>query len=75
MLHKGCLRLSFNTWMARSGVPLALRQRLMRHSSPALTAITYDDAGVEDLRAAVSAIGPHMVPRTPSAAGGKDETS
>jgi integrase len=62
MLHKGCLRLSFNTWMARSGVPLAIRQRLMRHSSPALTAITYDDAGVEDLRAAASALGPHMVP-------------
>ncbi len=43
------LRVGFATALARAGVPLALAQRLMRHSDPRLTSATYTrwDAGTE----------------------------
>jgi integrase len=44
------LRATAATMMARSGVPLQLARRLMRHSSPAMTARHYEKLVAEDLR-------------------------
>jgi len=45
------LRGQFSTAMIRAGVPLAAAQKLMRHSTPDLTANAYTHLEVEDLRA------------------------
>jgi len=47
------LRVTFATNLARSGVPLALAQRLMRHSTPALTSNIYTRLRLDDEEAAV----------------------
>lgn len=50
------LRVTFATLLARSGVSLAQAQRLMRHSTPALTANVYTKLRIEDGHAAVARI-------------------
>jgi integrase len=55
------LRVTFCTLLARADVPLQLAQRLMRHSTPVLTANVYTKLVLHDARAAVSRIKP--VPR------------
>jgi integrase len=50
------LRLTFGTLLAKSGVPLTVAQRLMRHSDPKLTSNIYTDVRVLDLRGAVESI-------------------
>jgi integrase len=50
------LRTTFGTALARAGVALQVAQRLMRHSSPALTSNIYTVLGREDERAAVAAL-------------------
>jgi len=47
------LRKTFGTMLARAGVPLTTTQRLMRHSSPLLTAKLYIDVNEIDLSDAV----------------------
>ncbi len=42
-------RTYFGSTLAKSNVPLALAQKLMRHSTPVLTSNTYTQAGVSDL--------------------------
>jgi integrase len=48
------LRATFATSLARTGAPLALAQRLMRHSTPALTANVYTRFAPHDDHAAVA---------------------
>ncbi len=50
------LRVTFCTSLARAGVPLQVAQRLMRHSSPELTANIYTKLELHDLRAAVARV-------------------
>ena len=50
------LRTTFGTALARAGVALQVAQRLMRHSSPALTSNIYTVLGREDERAAVASL-------------------
>lgn len=50
------LRVTYATLLARAGVPLAQAQRLMRHSTPVLTANVYTKLGLEDGRSAVASI-------------------
>lgn len=63
------LRVSYVTNLARAGVPLAVAQRLARHSSPVLTANIYTDVVEQELDAATRAIpdpvvcNPHGRPR------------
>ena len=52
------IRVTANTRMARRGVSIDKRQRILGHGDPRLTACTYLDLGVEDLRDAVEAVGP-----------------
>jgi len=47
------LRKTFGTMLARKGVPLTTTQRLMRHSSPVLTAKLYIDVDSVDLMQAL----------------------
>lgn len=47
------LRTTFGTNLARSGVALSLAQRLMRHSTPVLTANVYTVLTPEDYRGAI----------------------
>jgi integrase len=56
------LRLSFGTFLAFSGVPLTVTQRLMRHSDPKLASNIYTDIQLLDLQDAVSAM-PSVVPK------------
>ena len=49
------LRTTFGTMLARSGVPLQTAQKLMRHSTPVLTANIYTDLRLFDLQGAVEA--------------------
>jgi integrase len=44
------LRVSFGTYLALSGVPLTVTQRLMRHSDPKLTSNLYTDIRLLDLQ-------------------------
>lgn len=44
-----CLRRTYGTLMARAGVPLTTVQRLMRHSTPELTAKLYIDVEPIDI--------------------------
>ncbi len=48
------LRVTFATLLARAGVPLAMAQRLMRHSTPTLTANVYTKIELHDAAAAVA---------------------
>lgn len=50
------LRGTYCTQMVRSGVPLVVAQKLMRHSDPRLTACTYTDLGMADLSSAVESM-------------------
>ena len=50
------LRTTAGSRMARNGVPLASTQRILGHSTPALTARHYVDLSVEDLRGAVEGL-------------------
>lgn len=52
------LRVTFATNLARSGAPLALAQRLMRHSDPALTSNIYTQLGFTDEQSAVDRASP-----------------
>jgi integrase len=56
------LRVSFGTSLARAGVRLQEAQRLMRHSTPVLTANAYTKLELHDLRGAVE----RLDRRTPS---------
>jgi integrase len=47
------LRTTFGTQLARKGVPLVMGMRLMRHSDPKLTAVTYAVASLADLAAEI----------------------
>lgn len=51
------LRRTFGTRLARAGVPLTTTQRLMRHSTPELTAKLYIDVEEIDLRDAIDRLG------------------
>lgn len=61
-IDRKCLRMSFCTWLKEAGVDLRDAQRLMRHSDPKLTAVTYTDIRISNLRAAVERI--QQTPRT-----------
>jgi integrase len=50
------LRVTFGTSLARAGVPLALAQKLLRHSTPMLTANIYTRLELHDEAAAVAKI-------------------
>lgn len=47
------LRRTFGTMLARAGVPLTTTQKLMRHSTPELTARLYIDVEPIEMAAAV----------------------
>jgi integrase len=47
------LRVTYGTALARAGVRLQVAQRLMRHSTPVLTANVYTRLELHDLRGAV----------------------
>ena len=51
------LRTSFGTRLALANVPLALAQKLMRHSTPVLTAAVYTVAQLSDLSREVEKLG------------------
>ncbi len=51
------LRVTFGTSLARAGVRLQMAQRLMRHSTPVLTANVYTKLELHDLRGAVARLG------------------
>jgi len=50
------LRVTYGTLLARAGVSLAQAQKLMRHSTPALTANVYTKLEMDDAREAVGRI-------------------
>lgn len=50
------LRHTAATRLARNGVPLATTQRIMRHSTPTLTAAVYTHLGILDTAAAVESL-------------------
>jgi len=50
------LRKTFGTMLARAGVPLTTTQRLMRHSTPILTAKLYIDVDPVDMMQALEAL-------------------
>ncbi len=57
------LRVSYGTSLARAGVRLQMAQRLMRHSTPVLTANVYTRLELHDLRGAVACLsGSHERP-------------
>lgn len=56
VLDVHALRVTFGTMLARAGVGLATAQRLMRHSTPALTANVYTILELTDTGAAVNAL-------------------
>lgn len=58
------LRVTFGTNLARAGVPLALAQRLLRHSDPALTSTIYTRLRVDDEQAAVDRAVPDYINST-----------
>ncbi len=60
------LRVTFGTSLARAGVPLAVTQRLMRHSTPLLTTKHYTRLEIFDLAAAAekaAQLSPVLTPR------------
>jgi integrase len=44
------------TWLAQAGVPLAVAQKFMRHSTPVITANIYTKLGLKDLASAIEAV-------------------
>ncbi len=64
------LRVTYATLLARAGVALAQAQRLMRHSTPALTSNTYTRVDLADTRGAVARLEAHPPGRTGRRAGG-----
>ncbi len=50
-----CLRHTCNSWLARRGVPVEIRQRILGHSDAKLTSEVYTHLDVEDLRRAIEA--------------------
>ena len=50
------LRKTFGTMLAKAGVPLTTTQRLMRHSTPVLTAKLYIDVDPVDMMQALEAL-------------------
>jgi integrase len=58
VLDLHALRTTLATHLATSGVPLALAQRIMRHSDPKLTSTTYTRPASTDLRAAIESAAP-----------------
>lgn len=52
------LRVSYCTWLAQLGVPLQVAQRLMRHSSPVLTANVYTRVTLVDAQAVAAQLAP-----------------
>lgn len=57
------LRVTYATMLARSGVPLALAQKLMRHSDPKLTAVVYTKFELHDRHAAASKLHARLTPK------------
>jgi len=57
------LRVTYGTALARAGVRLQVAQRLMRHSTPVLTANVYTRLELHDLRGAVESLGAEPKPR------------
>ncbi len=57
--------MSFISHLALSGVPLAVAQKLARHSDPRLTANVYTHLGLADLARAVEALPPLSGPAPP----------
>ena len=51
-----CLRHTFGTMLAKSGVSLQVAQRAMRHSDPSLTANIYTHLDLGDIGAAIAAL-------------------
>ena len=60
------LRHTANTRWARNGVGLDHRQRLMGHSDPKLTAVTYSHLDIDDLRRAIERANPPSLERRTS---------
>lgn len=56
------MRVTANTRLARLGVEVSTRQRLLGHSDPRLTATTYTRLGIADLAAAVRRLPPLGAP-------------
>jgi integrase len=50
------LRKTFGTMLSRAGIPLTTVQRLMRHSTPLLTAKLYIDVDPVDMTQALAAL-------------------
>ncbi len=51
------LRVTFNTWLAKSGVSARFSQELMRHQDPEMTRKVYTDVNLFDLSSAVESLG------------------
>ena len=62
------LRVSFVSSLALAGVPLAVAQKLARHSDPRLTANVYTCLGLADLSRAVESL-PPLPGASPEASG------
>jgi integrase/recombinase XerD len=56
------LRTTTVTSLALSGVPLAVAQKIARHSTPTLTANVYAVVGVDELQKAVETLPPFVRP-------------
>lgn len=68
-LDRKCLRMSCCTWLKHAGVDLRDAQRVMRHSSPKLTANVYTDIRMPALRSAIDKIGMPPAGKAQAAAG------
>jgi len=66
------LRTTTVTSLALSGVPLAVAQKIARHSTPTLTANVYAVVGVDELQKAVEKL-PSFMKRRDEDAGDPDE--
>ena len=55
-LDTGAMYRAVGLFMLRNGVPLATTQRIMRHSTPTLTAAVYTHLGILDTAAAVESL-------------------
>lgn len=62
------LRATCATLLARAGVPVQLARRLMRHSSPAMTARHYEKLADTDLRAGAAELAKALAAAAPEAA-------
>ena len=57
--NRKCLRMTFCTWLAHSGVDVRIAQRLMRHANANLTSTIYTDLLLVDLAKASEAVRAH----------------